>query len=443
MPGSRSTRFHLARRWKIALAVIIVLGALASAPWIYLEVKIGDDGAWNPISTYQRYRASEFSSSKPFFQWWYFSLKDYATGMTFAFDYSVSRPATDQANRGCYVMAAMVNSTSRFHVYYKYPLDSASITNQFDFAVDDHSLVAVSDDHYRVKGKMDNASRVWTAEGITTSSVVEWDLDVYRIVGWYGQHDMEDLIKLVGVISWNTYAYDSEVNGSIWINGTRHDINRGPRFRIYCDMNWGETFPNGDPAIDHMWGWFYTGQPSATESTDFSIIAGIGRSTTRAGFLKTFHGKFASMYMHGRRISAREGRILDNPQDAGLLLLQRASDGNCHSFRVDRGDWITFSDAFGSASIPLTQVVTIETERIKVVMTFHSTVANYNRLLFPTDSYVFSDFEGLGVNCTTQVFERSFATYDWLKTIPIYTLVETVVDHNAGIEYGYRVPVVV
>jgi hypothetical protein len=412
---------------------------LAITPGICLEIKIGDDGAWNPGPTHQRYRANEFPEDKPFFQWWYFSLKDYATGMTFAFDYSLSRPATNQTYRGCYVMAALVNSTSRFHVYYKYPLDSLSIANDFDYSVDNQTLTDEGNGHYHAKGKMNNASKVWISEGISPNSNVEWDLDVFRVAGWYGQNDIEDLIKLSGVISWNTYAYDSEVNGSIWINSTRYDITRGPRFRIYCDMNWGETFPHGDPAIDHMWGWFYTGQPAADPSDDFSLIAGIGRSDTTIGFGNPFHGKFASLDIHGRRIGAREGRIFDQPQNSGLLIFQRATDGNCHVFRVDRADWISFSDAFGTAQIPLTQIVTIETESIRVVMTFHSTAANYNRLLFPTDGYIFSDFEGLGVNCTTQVFERSFASIDWLKTVPVYTLSETVVDHNAGIEYGYKI----
>ncbi len=433
---------HLSRKWKIAIAILVAFGILAISPGIYLEVKVGDDGAWDPESLHQRYRAAEFPEDKSFFQWWYFSLKDYDTGMTFAFDYSLSRPAADQGNRGCYVMAALVNSTSRFHLYYRYPLESLVVANQFDLSVDDHVLDEVDSGHYRVKGKMDNASRIWVSEGISDSSVVEWDLDVYRVVGWYGQHDMEDLIKLSGVISWNTYAYDSEVNGSVWINSTRYDITRGPRFRIYCDMNWGETFPHGNPAIDHMWGWFYTGQPGATPSSDFSAIAGIGRSDTTISFGNPFHGKFASLFLHGRRVCARQGRLFDQLQDAGPVVFQRANDGNCHVFRVDRADWIDFTDAFGTARIPLTQVVTIETETVKVVMTFHSNAANYNRLLFPTDGYIFSDFEGLGVNCTTQIYERSFAVYDWLKTIPIYTLAETLVDHNAGIEYGYKVATV-
>ncbi len=438
-------RLHvrLPRKWKIAIVLLAIVGGMVVTPWIYLEVKIGDDGAWDPDPVYQRYRASEYPEDKPLFQWWYFSLKDYTTGMTFAFDYSLSRPATNQTHRGCYVMAALVNSTSRFHMYYKYPFASLNMSNNFDFSVGNQSLTEVSNSHYHAKGKMNNASQVWITEGISSTSNIEWDLDIFRTVGWYGQQDMEGLIKMSGVISWNTYAYDSEVNGSIWINSTQYNITRGSRFRIYCDMNWGETFPHGNPSIDHMWGWFYTGQPATVSTQDFSIIAGIGRSETTIGFGNPFAGEFASLYLHGRRIGAREGRLFDTPQESGQIVFQRATDGNCHVFRVDRADWITFSDAFGTARIPLTQIVTIETESVKVVMTFHSTAANYNRLLFPGDGFIFSDFEGLGVNCTTQVYERSFASIDWLKTVPVYTLTETVVDHNAGIEYGYQIDMII
>jgi len=260
---------NLSKKGKIAILLLLIIGILAISPGIYLAVKVGSDGAWDPASVHQRYRADEYSADKPFFQWWYFSLKDYSTGMTFAFCYSLSRPAVNQSNRGCYVMAALVNDTSRFHLYYKYPLDSLVVANRFDLSIDNQVLDEIDSGHYRVRGHMDNASRTWMSEGISNSSTVEWDLDVYRVAGWYGQHDMEDLIKLCGVISWNTFAYDSEVNGSVWINSTRYDIDRSPRFRIYCDMNWGETFPHGDPAIDHMWGWFYTGKPDATPSSDF------------------------------------------------------------------------------------------------------------------------------------------------------------------------------
>ncbi len=439
MARRHGARDGMARRWVAVLLMAMIAWLVVVGPWMVLDAKLEGDGAWDPGSRHQRYRAAEFPEDRPFFQWWYFSLKDYDTGMTFAFDYSMSRPAIDPANRGCYVMAALVNATTRFHVYYKYPLEELAVGNSFDYLVGDQSLEEIDDGHYRARGNMDDPSRVWAAEGLSNTTTVAWDLDIHRVQGWYGQQDMEGLIKLAGVISWNTYAFDSEVNGSIWINGTRYDITRGPRFRMYCDMNWGETFPNGTPSIDHMWGWFYTGQPAADPSGDFSIIAGIGRSETRIGPANPFHGKFASMYLRGQCLGARQGRILDAPQDSGMLAFQGATDGACHAFRVDRSDWVNFTDAFGTASIPMMQVVTIETETRKVVMEFHSTPANYNRLLFPTDGYVFSDFEGLGVNCTTCIFGRGFDAGDVFRANPVYVLLETVEDHNAGIEYGYKV----
>nr|MDO8118534.1 hypothetical protein [Candidatus Sigynarchaeota archaeon] len=87
-----------ARRWSSALVMATIAWLVAIGPWVLLEVKLDDDGVWNPVSFHQRYRASEFPENKPFFEWWYFSLKDYDTGMTFAFDYSMSRPSNDHAN---------------------------------------------------------------------------------------------------------------------------------------------------------------------------------------------------------------------------------------------------------------------------------------------------------------------------------------------------------
>lgn len=229
------------------------------------------------------------------------------------------------------------------------------------------------------------------------------------------------------------------MNGSVTINGTSYLISRSPRFRIYCDMNWGKNFPRGDPSIDFMWGWYYTGVPNANTTQDFAMIAGVGRSVCSISVVSPMYAKFASMYNRGERLGVKFGQLLDLAEDSGVPLVHKASDGNCIDFHVDRTDWVNLTDAFGTARIPLTQVVTIETTTRKVVMTFHSAAHNYNRLLFPTDGYIFSDFEGLSVNCTTDIYAKTYPSWDLAKVYPITTLEETLNDVNGGIEFGYQV----
>jgi hypothetical protein len=440
---ARAIRKHrLTRRWKVAILTVAILGIMAATPWVYLGITIGPDGIWNPGTTYERYRGAEYPTTEPFFQWWYFSLKDYATGMTFAFVYSMSRPATNLTNTGAYMLVALVNRTSRFQLYYKYPLSQFTTSGDFNVTIAQAGQIDVIDaSHYHLLGNLNDSSQVWASEDISATSTVSWNLSVVRIAGWYGEQDIEGIARQAGLIAWNTYAYDAEVNGTVAINGTTYPIMRGPQFRIYCDMNWGSSFPHGTPDIDYPWGWYYTGQPANSTADDFSIIAGVGRTQT-GSVLGSLDGRFASMYLQGRQLGVRMGIILGQPTGGGgVEVFQRATDGVCYEFQVNRSDWVTYTDRFGSASIPLVQVMTIETNTIRVVMTFDSTTANYNRLLFPTDGYVFSDFEGLGVNCTTQIYQRSFASYDWLHTVPVYTLVDTINDTMAGVEFGYQVPV--
>jgi hypothetical protein len=199
-------------------------------------------------------------------------------------------------------------------------------------------------------------------------------------------------------------------------------------------MNWGAYFPSvrnpKKKQIDYPWGWYYTGKPAADPKQDFSIIAGVGRMQPTWALAGDMNAKFASIYLRGKKIDARSGRVFDMQTDKGIEFFHPSSDKTCKIFKVERSNWSEYKDVFGTASIPLMQIVTIETRAHKIIMKYESNDANYNRLLFPTDGYVFSDFEGLGVLCTTEIYEKQAGQF---------TLVEMIIDKNAGLEYGYRV----
>lgn len=415
--------------------------AAGIADWFY-----DDDGIVNPSASNQRYRRSEYDSDAPFFQWWYFTIKDLANNRYWAFDYSISDCADDLTNEGTYLMFSSVDkvTNTKFHKYERFSLSAFQPSNYFDSQVNcngnvDYKLQVVNDNTYKVYGKMDNYANVWFADGCASNLFIEWNLTIYRIYGWYGQQDCESSLKDYGVISWDTYAHDAEVEGTITVGSTVYTISRNVNYRAYCDENWGENFPAGDPAIEYPWGWYYAGKPATSTANDVSIIAGVGRHDA-GGIMGTAEGSYADIRLNSAtHIGMRQNVIWDG----ALSAMESSNDGDVEQFTVTRDQWATYTDAVGSAQIPMHQKVTLETKHYLTTMDFYSEASDYNRLLFPHEDYVFSDFEGLGVDCHVVVKYHSI-TYKWydifhLNPIHTYTTLYDFWTDDAGLEYGYNV----
>ncbi len=464
---------HRIRKLQIRVSACSVdrtLCGSADSPALFLDTlwraPFEDDGVVQPGGYFQRYRRAEYDRERPFFQWWYFAIKDLASNRYFALDYSLSDSAEDPTNEGSYVMFGMVdgNDQTRFHKYERYPLERFSVKNDFDLQIQaddgpDFSLEALDDDTYHLRGKMHHPQRVWVAEGCEPGLEIEWDLIVHRIYGWFGQQDIQQLTEAIGLINWNTYGHAAEVEGFIRVGETTHSFDRRPSFRAYCDQNWGESFPTGSPAIEYPWGWYHVGLPSADRAKELSIIAGIGRHdlTTKlkgasgaSGLAVPGIGKFADIRLDASThigVRSLEG-FGQNPQAPGIPLLASTNDGQVRQFKIERDDWAEFADAFGSAQIPLHQRVLIDTEHHLVALDYFSRLEDYNRLLFPHQDYVFSDFEALGVDVHVVVTHREVRTrYSWwdvLQLVPIHeeqrkTLFDFWSD-DGGLEYGYQLP---
>jgi hypothetical protein len=396
------------------------------------------DGVVQPDSYYMRYRASEYSSYYPFFQWYYYTIKDLTNDRYFAFDLSQTFGPQDDTNEGTYVMFSMVEQAAdtAFHKYERWDISDWNVSGDFHITIpgSNYEIEPINNDTYHLTGSMTAPGKVWFADGkldglaIDPAMVVEWDLMIYRTYGWYGQQDVESDIKANGIISWNTYAHTSEVEGTITVDGTVYTFSRTPQYRAYCDMNWGENFPSGSPKIDYMWGWYYAGVPSSNPNEEIGMIAGIGRHDV-GGIYGICEGSFADFRLpNGERLSVREMQGLKpNPEDDGVAALSAAEpNDSLQSWDVARSDWATLTDSLGSDLIPLRQIVTIQTQKKLVTMDFQSTLADYNRLLFPHQDYVFSDFEGLGVTAHVTVVNRQTS-----QTIVDFTT------NDAGLEYGY------
>ncbi len=423
------------------------------------------DGVVQPESYHQRYRRAEYFSDKPFYQWWYFAVKDHKNNRYFAFDYSMSACAKDLTNEGSYVLFAMVDKVNgkNFQKIERYPLENFKAERDFDITIKnnqdvDFEIKVINDDTYHVRGKMRNPSSVWFADGCAPGIYIEWDLVIYRNYGWYGQQDIQNIAKSVGLINWNTYAHDSEAEGYIKVGDTTYIIERNENFRAYCDENWGVNFPEGNPSIDFPWGWYHVNVPNSDPKKDLSIIAGIGRHNL-ATALETGDnptqlsipgiGKFADIRLNSdTHIGVRS--IVMSPNSVEDILqpgFVTTNDGIVKIYKIERDNWAVYTDSLGSAKIPLNQKITIETSNYKTVMDFRSEIGDYNRLLFPHEDYIFSDFEALGVNVhvvVSRLTEKTvYLNWDLLHKYPIKVKVyETIRDFwsdDGGLEYGYNV----
>jgi hypothetical protein len=423
------------------------------------EAVYANDGVVNPELNHMRYRYAEYDQTKPFYQWWYYTIKDNETNTYFALDLNQVYGPQDAGNDGAYVMFSMVEqgAVTKFHKYERWNTSDMEVVNngQPGFQVKipagnnpDFKIDFLGNGTYHLTGTMDNTSKVFFADGtlngvdVDPALAVSWDLTIHRIYGWYGQQDFEPQLKDNGVISWNTYAHTSEVEGTITVGGTVYTFERKKGHRAYADMNWGENFPEGRPwenSIDYPWGWYYAGLPNDIPSQDIGIIAGIGRHHGPASLFGIMEGHFADIRLPGgNRVGVRKMDIWKtSPNNNGYTLVGTSSDGDVYRFSVARSNWGTYTDDVGTAEIPFRQIVTIETSKKRVTMDFQSTAENYNRLLFPHQDYIFSDFEGLGVNCDVKIEKITYRWWDWGRVFPRYRVQYQFTTDDAGLEYGY------
>ncbi|CAF1364221.1 unnamed protein product [Rotaria sordida] len=223
---------------------------------------------------------------------------------------------------------------------------------------------------------------------------------------------------------WNTYSHAAGVEGKVKIGDEEFIVEKGDTTRAYGDSNWGETMPSSppeqEPSMKYAWGWYYINIPADDKSQELSIIAGTGLSYADA-FLGIIDARFCDIRLDGKtHVELRTVEVWD-------LTFASCSDGTLQRFDVERSHWTNITDSFGNATIPLRQLVTLETESYFITMDFNSIVTNYNRLVYPFTSYVFSDFEGLGVSTNLLIVDKK--AEKTLRNITVKT---------GGLEYGYR-----
>ncbi|KAG2374887.1 hypothetical protein C9374_010261 [Naegleria lovaniensis] len=234
-----------------------------------------------------------------------------------------------------------------------------------------YELKPLKDGQYQIYGNMRaNSPNLFFSDKVDNSLQAHYNFTIDRIYGYYGQRDFEmPDERFRGIIMWNTYSHNSQVKGvlnygSKDVTNTIVQANHEKRFRFYCDMNFGEYLPTA-PDNDigdkkYAWGWYYVNIPSENYENELSIIAGTGR--TFAGFpLFTMDARFADIRLNStHHIELTELIMYDET-------FYYTNDGKVHAFSVDRSDWTSLSDNFGTADIPLTQLCTMETDNYLIL----------------------------------------------------------------------------
>jgi len=399
-----------------------------------------DDGILEPEPYYERYRRKEYSED-PFFQWWYFCVKDTKNDIFWAISYDTFTDLNDK-NEGYYQTFAVVDKSKteidKWVRYEKYSMDNFKVKNYFDVSVSYNneilfSLEVINNDTYHIKGSMNHSDHAWKGSGIDNDIPIVWDLTVYRIYGWFGMAPPLEELDLhfgKGTIMWNTYSHDSEVEGFIKIGNKTTSFSRTSQYRVYGDMNWGNKFPSSqdNPPIDYPWGWYYFGKPNQDITKDISVVAGCGLTDVNFPAYGVF-GAFVDVRLDSKfHIGARELTIFDESW-ISTRVIHTSNDVDLYYFNVTRSNWTTYTDNFGSALIPLQKTVTVITGHHTIIIDFFSDLDSYNRMLYPYRNYYFSDFEALGVNAHLIVKSNKEGT------------IVDMWSNDSGLEYGYKVEI--
>ncbi|CAF1234002.1 unnamed protein product [Adineta steineri] len=420
----------------ISAFVLVLVGV--SYIFVVNAIIIPGNGVLQPGLHYQRYRQNEYKEYRPYYQWWYYWLRDTVNDRHFAIAYGTTLcHKTDVKScvyDGAAVSFSVVDNKQNYRMqkYEFYDRNRFTVNGTFNFKILSDTnetlfeIIPLNDDKFQIRGHMkkENVNNVWVHEGCPKDIEIEWDLTLTRIYGWYAQDIFEGPDRfLEGVIMWNTYSHTAEVEGKLTIKGNDVIIKKDAGFRAYGDGNWGELMPSSPPkqkpSAKYAWGWYYVNIPSDDTFQELSIIAGTGLSYMDA-ILRTMDGRFCDIRLDGKtHIELRTMEVWD-------MSFESCNDGKVHRFDVERSNWVNFTDSFGNATIPLRQLVTLESDSYLITMDFNAVANNFNRLLFAFTDYVFSDFEGLGVSTDLLIIEKTTG-----KTLRNETL------KSGGVEYGY------
>lgn len=416
-----------------------------------LDIIAKKDGTWNPTLIENRYRKDEFSAEGDFLQWWYYTLFNSQTHESWAFCYYILFSVTPNVPSGLMFLFSYVSPQGNVQVSYELDLSEMEYEGnycQFDFGNGMFQHIPISDNVYHITGLMNNPTKLWsyyiTNPSFNENMTFSWDVTLTRLVGCFSQND--ELLEASP--SWNSQAFDTLVNGQIVMNNRIINVG-GNSWRGYGDMNWGDKFMTSslDPEnpAKYRWGWIHVTQMNADPNKDFALISAFGDIDNFAGLQIDTRAVYASVSNGIGTQDINWKSVKMYPLGIETNVIEECSWGSSldpwNECDYSATNFIEYTDRFGSAIVPSLQTLILEGEYIKITVNVEVGTEDITRLLTPTPSGVWSNFEALGATANVQVQQKSYKWYDPLHTCPIYTTIKSFIDNNAGLEFGYPVTI--
>lgn len=414
-----------------------------------IDIIASKDGTWNPSLYDNRYRKSEYPSDGDFLQWWYYTCFNDQTQEAWAFCYYIIFSVTNpNVQSGLMFLFSYIGSQGNVQVSYKLDISEFVFLGNyvnFDFGNGKFTQTGISNDIYHLTGIMNDPTKLWsyyiTNPNYTENMTFSWDVTLTRLVGCFSQND----VMLQKSPSWNSQAMNTLVSGQITM-GSRIITISGNSWRGYGDMNWGDSFikasPNPENPAKYRWGWIHATQLNSDPTKDFSLIAAFGDVGEFSGITMDIKAVYASVAnCLNQRINWKSVKAY--PLGLETNLVEECSWGlSCDRFvecSYSADNFIPYVDRFGSAIIPSHQQLILEGEYVKITVDVFVSTADVTRLLTPTPTGIWSNFEALSAIANVKIEQKSYRWYDITHISPIYTTVKTFVDPNAGCEFGYPV----
>jgi hypothetical protein len=170
--------------------IIILVGSsliyFGAVDWFFRN-----DGILNPSREYQGVYHSEYDSNKPFFQWWYFTIKDLENNVYFTCHYNLVYCSQNKSNEGVYISFSCVDdlNNQQWHKYELYPLNNFIEIQDYEYKIENNSeilffLNETASDTYTIYGEMKNFQYTWNSINCSDDTYIQWNLTLYRIYGW-------------------------------------------------------------------------------------------------------------------------------------------------------------------------------------------------------------------------------------------------------------------
>lgn len=355
-----------------------------------------------PAANYSRVRLTDYQQpDRFFFQWWNYLIYDPETKEHWNIIYQVTDfpDYTNRSNEARVSLAYFRGQELLTAVTDLFPLNLLEMEGGMNLTHSRRdgtffSHRALTDDLIELKAVFPQTAH---------REAVEWSLNINRRHGVFLAGDMENPTSPVCLTTSSLYSYHSRADGFVQIGDKKvYDRHGKDSLPTYGAGSWGCDLPQGEPAIEYPWSWLWLVVPEGSfgAKKDIAIVIADGRFQTK-GPLGDIYGGYGLLgYGDSLLHAGRQSQLWHNTSFQ-VAMQSSASEGYMKLLQVDRGDWSDFTDAYGTARLPLRQNFTFASSVFQVQVNFTSTIGDYFRAPVVIERQgqvaLYSDFRAVGV----------------------------------------------